>query len=302
MSTTQSPNGTQGPFPVVSQLVSTTTADNSPGEYGCAHSRMRRALRVATRDRRRRRGRTDRGDPRLGDPRRPAAAWRLSQRELGRKVGLIAESRQCDRAWPWRRSPARCLGRARAGDRPAARRIAEPTDPAGGSLADAGHLEIQEYLLEIGRRNGRRGAFELPTRPNDPSQSIDVYHVDSRHDCLIIQEAWNRIGDLGASARSSSARSQTWSGRGQANRVALCWVVRDSHANHAIVRRFPEMIAARFTGSSIAWVERPRERSLSAARTRHRLVRPVASSAPTHAVARSVSDAATDRVTAAVRD
>ena len=43
--------------------------------------------------------------------------------------------------------------------------------------------------------------------------------------------------------------------RGDAGRVALCWVVRDSHANRAIVRRYPEIIAARFPGSSVAWVE-----------------------------------------------
>jgi hypothetical protein len=124
---------------------------------------------------------------------------------------------------------------------------------AEDSLADAGHLEIQEYLLAIGRRNGRRGSFERPTRPYDPAQSIDVVHVDSQQDCLIIQEAWNRIGDLGAAARSSARKVADMERRGDAGRVALCWVIRDTHANRAIVRRYPEVIAARFKGSSARW-------------------------------------------------
>jgi hypothetical protein len=137
---------------------------------------------------------------------------------------------------------------------PLAVSFSRPSDTAA-SLADAGHLDVQEYLLEIGRQNGRRGAFELPTRPSDPWQSIDVGHLDERHDCLIIEEAWNRIGDLGAAARSSARKVAEMERRGEAGGVALCWVVRDSHANRAIVRRYPEVIAARFPGSSVAWVD-----------------------------------------------
>jgi transcriptional regulator with XRE-family HTH domain len=125
---------------------------------------------------------------------------------------------------------------------------------AEDSLADAGHLEIQEYLLEIGRRNRRQGSFELPTRPSDPTQSIDVCHVDAPSDCIVIQEAWNRIGDLGAAARSSVRKVAELERRGVMERVAMCWVVRDSHANHEIIRRYPEIIAARFPGSSAEWV------------------------------------------------
>jgi transcriptional regulator with XRE-family HTH domain len=123
------------------------------------------------------------------------------------------------------------------------------------SLVDAGHLEIQEYLLEIGRRNGRPGSFERPTRAYDPTHSIDVHHLDQRFDCEILEEAWNRIGDLGAAARSSSRKVAETEARSTAGRVALCWVVRDSQANRRIVARYPEVIAARFKGSSAAWVD-----------------------------------------------
>jgi len=180
---------------------------------------------------------------------------RWTQAELGRRVGLSqtrisAIERGLGVGLPLEIWVA--LGIALG--QPLAVSFSRPTDTAA-SLADAGHLDVQEYLLEIGRRNGRTGAFELPTRPSDPWQSIDVGHRDERHDCLITEEAWNRIGDLGAAARSSARKVAEMERRTDAGRVALCWVVRDSHANRAIVRRYPEIIAARFRGSSVAWVQ-----------------------------------------------
>ncbi|HEX5013430.1 MAG TPA: helix-turn-helix domain-containing protein [Candidatus Limnocylindrales bacterium] len=180
---------------------------------------------------------------------------RLTQADLGLRVGLT-QSRISDverglgvglplEIWV-------ALGIALG--QPLAVSFSRPTR-AEDSLVDAGHLEIQEYLLEIGRRNGRLGSFERPTRAYDPTHSIDVHHDDDRHDCAIIEEAWNRIGDLGAAARSSSRKVADAKARTTAGRVALCWVVRDSHANRAIVSRYPEVIAARFTGSSALWVE-----------------------------------------------
>jgi len=181
----------------------------------------------------------------------------MTQSELGRRVGLT-QSRISDverglaiglplEIWV-------ALGIALG--QPLAVSFSRPIR-AEDSLADGGHLEIQEYLLEIGRRNGRQGSFELPTRPSDPAQSIDVCHLDAPFDCLVIEEAWNRIGDLGAAARSSLRKVAEMERRGVGGRVALCWVTRDSAANHAIVRRYPEILAARFPGSSASWVSAP---------------------------------------------
>jgi hypothetical protein len=39
---------------------------------------------------------------------------------------------------------------------------------------DAGHLQIQELVLRLGRLAGYRDSFELATRPSDPSRSSDV--------------------------------------------------------------------------------------------------------------------------------
>ena len=73
--------------------------------------------------------------------------------------------------------------------------------------ADAGHLAMQERLLELARATGRTASFELPTRPADPRYSIDVCTGDTRHRVLLIQEAWNTFGDLGAAVRSTNRKT-----------------------------------------------------------------------------------------------
>ena len=125
------------------------------------------------------------------------------------------------------------------------------------ALADAGHLDIQEYLLEIGRLNGRRGSFELATNRADPSYSIDICEADPVHGCLLVLEAWNRFGDLGAAARSSDRKvaEATRTARGPTLEVRHCWIVRDTEANRNIVSRYPEILASRFPGSSTRWAE-----------------------------------------------
>ena len=183
---------------------------------------------------------------------------RLTQGALGRRVGL---------SQPRVSAIERGLGQGVPLDlwvalgiavgRPLSIALTRPID-ADAALADGGHLDIQEYLLDVGRRNGRRGWFEQPSRPTDPWYSVDILEADPAHACLLVLEAWNRFGDLGAAARSSDrkvadARESTM-GSGQDLRVCLCWVIRDSAANKAIVRRYPRIFASRFPGSSARWV------------------------------------------------
>jgi transcriptional regulator with XRE-family HTH domain len=126
--------------------------------------------------------------------------------------------------------------------------------------ADAGHLGMQESLLTLARSTGRPSTFELPTRPSDPARSIDVCVRDRRHRVLIIEEAWNTFGDVGAAARSTNRKvaeaadlAATIDG-GSPYRVASVWVVRPSSANRALLRRYPGIFAAACPGSSRAWV------------------------------------------------
>jgi transcriptional regulator with XRE-family HTH domain len=125
---------------------------------------------------------------------------------------------------------------------------------------DAGHLAMQERLLTLARETGRTATFELPTRPSDPSRSIDVCVRDARHRVLIIAEAWNTFGDVGAAARSTARKSAeaadlaaTIDG-GPPYRVASVWVVRPTSSNRALLARFPSIFGAAGPGPSRAWM------------------------------------------------
>jgi hypothetical protein len=125
--------------------------------------------------------------------------------------------------------------------------------------ADAGHLAMQERLLELARAAGRTVSFELPTRPMSPSRSIDVCVRDTRHRVLLIQEAWNTFGDLGAAVRSTNRKADEATDLaatvddGPPYRVAAVWVIRPAAANRALVSRYPQIFRAAFPGSSRAW-------------------------------------------------
>ncbi len=124
---------------------------------------------------------------------------------------------------------------------------------------DAGHLAIQELVLQLGRLAGYRGLFELPTKPAEPWRSIDVGLADDRRRRLLVVECWNTIGDVGASARTSARKlaeadalaSLRWGERSHS--TGLVWVVRATARNRQLVARYPEVFAARFPGSSTAW-------------------------------------------------
>lgn len=129
-----------------------------------------------------------------------------------------------------------------------------------GETADAAHLAIQELIIRIARQAGLVPAFELATRPSAPGRSADVALRDDQARVLLLVEAWNTIGDVGAAARSSDRKRAEaeslavarWGER--PHRVAGCWVVRATAVNRALVARYPETFSTRFPGSSAAWV------------------------------------------------
>jgi transcriptional regulator with XRE-family HTH domain len=132
----------------------------------------------------------------------------------------------------------------------------DPSEPT----ADAGHLAIQELVLRVGRAAGYTGAFELPTRPNEPWRSVDVGLASEARQRFILNECWNTIGDVGAAARSSARKlsdledlaTARWGTDGQ---VGLVWVVRATARNRALIAQYPEVFATRFPGSSRGWIE-----------------------------------------------
>lgn len=77
-----------------------------------------------------------------------------------------------------------------------------------------------------------------------------------------IVECWNTFGDLGGAARSSNqkvaaamATAVAMGGDEGPYEVGLCWVVRDTKQNRAIVAMYGHIFEARFPGSSQAWVK-----------------------------------------------
>ena len=125
---------------------------------------------------------------------------------------------------------------------------------------DAGHLGIQELILRLGRRNGYLRTFELPSKPANPSLSTDVGLTDDASRRLIQVECVNTFGSINASIRSADRKHA----QVEAHAIAIggeapytvhqLWVVRATRRNRAIVARYPELFAARFTGSSKAWI------------------------------------------------
>lgn len=125
---------------------------------------------------------------------------------------------------------------------------------------DAGHLALQELLLRLARRAGYGRTFELATRAADPARSVDVALRDDRARRLILVEAWNSFGDIGAGSRSfdrklaEAGQFAVAAGGEEPYEVYGCWVVRATARNRALLARYPEIFGARFQGSSAAWV------------------------------------------------
>jgi transcriptional regulator with XRE-family HTH domain len=125
---------------------------------------------------------------------------------------------------------------------------------------DAGHLAIQELLLRHAAATGCSGTFELPINASDPARSVDVFVRDDARRRLIVEEAWNSMGDIGAGARSfdrklAAAKERAIAlGGERPYTVHGVWVIRATARNRALIARYPEVFVRRFPGSSRAWL------------------------------------------------
>jgi len=225
-----------------------------PGNHARAMPKVRRSALAAEAARRNREQLARLG----GEIRAARLRRRLTQSALGERVGLAQTTMSAIELGlgggltldTWQRT-------AVALDLPL--RLDLGRDPMAG-VRDAGHLAIQELVLRTGRRAGFDGHFELATRPADPHRSIDVGLRNDRLRILILIEAWNTFGDLGASVRSFDRKlaeaedlaTAIWGERSHA--VAGCWVVRATRANRTLIARYPELFATRFPASSLAWM------------------------------------------------
>ena len=168
---------------------------------------------------------------------------RQSQIESGRGGGLPAET--------W-------FGLARALDIPFRFELGRD---GLEELEDAGHLEMQEYMLALARQTGRPRRFELMIRPI-PGRAVDVGMRDDAARALIIEECWNTFGNLGSSVRSTRRKLAEMAdlavavgGDRGAYKVAGCWIVRDIGRNRTLLERYPELFGATFDADSSAWID-----------------------------------------------
>lgn len=193
-----------------------------------------------------------------GEVRAGRRAKRLTQAQLGAKVGLARQSisrAECGRGDGLTLDAWQRIGIAV--DRPLSVSLQRPTD---GETADAAHLAIQELVLRLGRATGAGRTFELATRPAEAWRSADVGLSFPRSRRLVLVECWNTIGDVGAAARATDRKRAEadalavvrWGER--AAPVCGVWVVRATARNRALVARYPEVFGARFPGSSAGWV------------------------------------------------
>jgi transcriptional regulator with XRE-family HTH domain len=164
------------------------------------------------------------------DLRTTARRRRLTQVELGRRVGLSGPRiGEIQRGQGASASLETWVKLGKAVGRPLA--VSFSRDIEAPEARDAGHLAAQELVFGLARRHGRRADFELPTRPSDAARSIDVALRDDAARALIVVEIWNRLDDLGGAARASSRKVVEAEGPamiaariGPAYRVALCWL------------------------------------------------------------------------------
>jgi transcriptional regulator with XRE-family HTH domain len=185
---------------------------------------------------------------------------RMTQEALGKRIGLgQGRISELERGHGATTPLETWIALGIAIDRPLAvsfSRDIQPDEPR-----DAGHLAAQELVLRLARQHRRHADFELPTRPTDPTRSIDVALRDATARVLIVVEIWNRLDDLGAAVRATSRKQAEAegpavlaAGDGPPYRVTTCWLLVDTTANRRLVARYPEILETRFPGSSFGWV------------------------------------------------
>ena len=187
-----------------------------------------------------------------GDVKHARDRRRLTQQELGRRIGLSqARTSAVERGLGASLPLETWVALGVALGRPLAVSLSRPLiDPTGPS--DAGHLDMQEGLLRLLAAHGWTVRVELATRPSSPAHSADVA-ARTRDGRYVLIEAWNRFGDLGAAFRSTDRKAAELEALAADGDVRVAWVVRASAANRALLRRYPGLFRSRFPGSSRAW-------------------------------------------------
>ncbi|HJP88027.1 MAG TPA: helix-turn-helix transcriptional regulator [Candidatus Limnocylindrales bacterium] len=132
--------------------------------------------------------------------------------------------------------------------------------PGANPPRDIEHLRRQAVLIAFAEPGGWEALPELALDPGSPrSRSVDVALVRwDRHEA-ILAEIWDWFDDVGASLRSLDSKRDAFAERLRREHdggwtVRCLFVLRGTKRNEALVAELRPLFAARFKGSSIAWL------------------------------------------------
>jgi transcriptional regulator with XRE-family HTH domain len=131
--------------------------------------------------------------------------------------------------------------------------------PGAERPRDIEHIRRQNAVIETARRGGWTAHPELAIDPDAVhSRSIDVALLRaSTHEAAVV-EIWDWFDDVGASLRGLDGKKAALQARLNETegpwRVGGLYVIRDTRRNRSLVIELGAVFAARFPGSSSAWL------------------------------------------------
>jgi transcriptional regulator with XRE-family HTH domain len=139
--------------------------------------------------------------------------------------------------------------------------------PGADRPRDHEHLKRQSLVLAIAASGGWEGSPEVAVdRTMVRSPSVDVLLSRPRRREVTVVEIWDYFDDVGAAMRSIDAKIAAVARGLATTRVAErwhvggLWVVRGTRRNRALVAEFGAVFAAKFPGSSRAWLDALQDR------------------------------------------
>lgn len=135
--------------------------------------------------------------------------------------------------------------------------------PGASPPRDIEHARRQSALIEFAAPGGWRARPELAVDPTIRSRSVDVALLREVRREAAAFEIWDWFDDIGGSLRGLDSKKQLLRDRldretrdpmAEPRRIGVCFVVRDTSWNRRLVDELRPLFAARFPGSSAAWM------------------------------------------------
>jgi transcriptional regulator with XRE-family HTH domain len=127
--------------------------------------------------------------------------------------------------------------------------------PGATPPRDVEHLRSQRLVIDIATRGGWRSTPEAALPGDGPRpRSIDVRLDRQRHGEIAVVEIINYVADVGEAMRNLEAKVLAVARSDSSARVAGLLLVRRTRRNRQLVADLRTLFAARYPGSSVAWI------------------------------------------------